>query len=182
MAQFLKCAKELNTVFQNGYEKTILEAYRKNNDDVILFDVLNSDAQSRLTVPQGRISFKKIMSSHSVQITFKRESVAKSGISFDEKMGAGTGNGGGEEIKFLYDLYKKGHKMCSVNSLIAKLFPSESSWFSGYDEKFFQNWAGYILGYAYIWYYVLMHHDDYTDQCSMSSVIKNLHKGFFSKR
>lgn len=22
MAQFLKCAKELNTVFQNGYEKT----------------------------------------------------------------------------------------------------------------------------------------------------------------
>lgn len=177
-------------VLENGYEKTILEAYQKNKKaDVILFDVLSSDAQSCLTVPQGRLSFKNIMSSHSVQITFRRELISKSGVDFDEKMGAGTGNGGGEEIKFLYDLYKNGYKLYSVNSLIAKLSPSESSWFSGYNERFFQNygwstrrWAGTILGYAYIWYYVLMHHEEYSSKCSTLSVIKNLHKGFFSKR
>lgn len=176
-------------VLENGYEKTILQAYQTHNADVILFDVLGSDSQSRLSVPQGKISFKKIMSSHSVQITFKREAIVNSGVSFDEKMGAGTGNGGGEEIKFLYELYKKGYDMYSENSLIAKLSPSDSSWFSGYDEQFFLNygwstrrWAGPLLGYAYIWYYVLMHREDYSGQCSMINVIKYIHKGFFSKR
>lgn len=176
-------------VLNDDYENIILNAYGKYHANVILFDVLYSDYKTRLTVPQGKISFKKILSSHSVQITFKKEAVQDSAVKFDEKMGAGTGNGGGEEIKFLYDLYKKGIEMYSDNNVIARLLPSESSWFNGYNELFFLNygwsthrWAGSLIGYAYIWYYAIVHHRDYADQCSILSVIKNLHKGFFSKR
>lgn len=176
-------------VLKDDYVSIILSAYGKYHADVLLFDVLHSDYKTRLTVPQGKITFKKILSSHSVQISFRKEAVQKSTVIFDEKMGAGTGNGGGEEIKFLYDLYKKGIEMFSDNTVIAQLLPSDSSWFNGYDEKFFLNygwsthrWAGSLIGYAYIWYYVIVHHRDYADQCSIVSVIKNLHIGFFSKR
>ncbi len=177
-------------VMVDGYEKIILDAYKTNTKaDVMLFDVQYEGTNKLLTVPAGKLSFRRILSAHSVQMSFNRQKIKESGVIFDNKMGAGSGNGGGEEIKFLLDLYKKRTRIYSSNNIIAKLSPSESSWFSGYNAVFFLNygwstrrWAGLILGYAYLWYYVVLHRNDYIKQCSTFSVIKNMHKGFFSKR
>ena len=46
----------------------------------------------------------------SCQITFKRASIIDNKLIFDVKLGAGTGNGAGEENKFLLDCYDKGLK------------------------------------------------------------------------
>lgn len=177
-------------VLIDGYENIILDSYENNSRaDVILYDVIYSESSKRLSAPSGKMSFRSILSSHSVQISFKRQRVMESGVVFDAKMGAGTGNGAGEEIKFLYDLYKKKRELFSDNIVIAKLKPSVSTWFAGCDSTYICNlgwstrrWAGPILGYCYLWYFVFFHRYEYSGKCSTWDVITNLHKGYFEKR
>ncbi len=177
-------------VFVDGYDQKIAAAYEKyKNADLILMDVRFADTKKTLTVPEGKLSFRRILSGHSVQITFKRDRIVSSGVSFDEKMGAGTGNGAAEEIKFMLGLRRKKRQLYSNNTLIAELKPSESTWFKGYDSRYFQNlgwatrrWAGFVVGYTYIWYYMFSHRYEYRGHRSTIDVLCDLHKGFFSKR
>lgn len=58
-----------------------------------------------------------------------------SGVFFDEHLGAGTGNGGEEELKFLLDCQNAGLKIYYVPTEIASVAQTESTWFHGFDEK-----------------------------------------------
>lgn len=85
----------------------------------------------------------------SQQITFKTKAVQDK-MQFDLKLGAGTGNGGGEETKFLLDCYKAGLQIFFVPFEIAELIvDSSSTWFWGWNEKYFYSLGQtlrYILG------------------------------------
>lgn len=50
-------------------------------------------------------------------------------------MGSGTGNGGGEENRFLLDCRKAGFKMFYIPKVIASIGKGDSKWFKGYTEN-----------------------------------------------
>ena len=91
-------------VFVPGYEKAVLDAYQQlPQADVIIFKMVNRlpsfpDQVMRLRFPQT-------MKVSSVQISFRREKLLEAGVRFDELLGAGTGNGAEEELKFLLDCH-----------------------------------------------------------------------------
>lgn len=126
--------------YVDGYQEIISEAYKKYPDaDIIAFHVDNEDkVKQKKVMKEGRIGFIKSMRIASWQITFKRSSLLKKGIIFDEKFGTGTEDYMGEENILLFDCLKSKSKIYYVPTKIATLKKdTESTWFNGYDEKYF---------------------------------------------
>ena len=152
-----------------SYEDTILVAYEALPDaDIICFRISNQ--ASRLKQETQRLTKWTAMRIASWQITFRRDSIIKSGIRFDEDMGAGTGNGGGEEVKFLRDCIKAGLKAYYVPKSIGTVAQTESTWFQGFDRDFFYKRGitnRYMLGLPvsilYAAYYTLVKRDLYKE-------------------
>ena len=155
--------------FVADYEKRILHAYRKVPDaDLIIFKMCNQPTPFRDQIRELR--FPWIMSVSSWQISFRRESLMRTGVRFDELLGAGTGNGAEEELKFLMDCRRAGMKIVYVPTEIASVWQTESTWFDGFTRQFFINRGAttrYILGAVpallYGVYYVIKNHPKYRD-------------------
>ncbi len=153
----------------SSYEETILKEYEVLSDaDIICFRISNQP--SRLKQETQRLTKWTAMRIASWQITFRREAILKSGIRFDEDMGAGTGNGGGEEVKFLRDCIKAGLKAYYVPKSIGTVAQTESTWFRGFDQDFFYKRGitnRYMLGLPvsilYAAYYTLVKRDLYKE-------------------
>ena len=153
----------------SSYEDTILKAYEALPDaDIICFRISNQP--SRLKQETQRLTKWTAMRIASWQITFRRESIIESRIRFDEDMGAGTGNGGGEEVKFLRDCIKAGLKAYYVPKSIGTVAQTESTWFKGFDRDFFYKrgitnryMLGLPLSILYAAYYTLVKKDLYKD-------------------
>lgn len=147
--------------FAKDYASTIIKSFcRLANADIIAFQVENKT--TRLTNKIQKVGYLKSLRLSSVQLAFRRTSILARNITFDPLLGAGSGNGSMEEIKFLWDCLKAGLKIYYVPKKIARLRPSTSTWFTAYDEKFFTQRGAttrYIMGtffaVAYGIYYLL---------------------------
>lgn len=123
-------------ILDDNYETTILNAYKKYKDaDIICFRMSNQPSRLK-QVPQ-RLNQWTVLRIASWQISFRRDSILRAGILFDELLGAGTGNGAGEEVKFLRDCVKSGLHLYYVPDNIGKVKQEKSTWFKGYDKDFF---------------------------------------------
>lgn len=174
----------------NG-EEVILRAYAENPDAALIaFSLIRKDTVKTYPVGKRSLGFIQILKTSSQQVTFSRNLLGKNDIWFDEKMGSGTGYGGGEENRFLLDCRKIGFKMLYIPDIIATINKGESKWFKGYTEKYFRDrgWTsrrilGFFMGYAFVLYNVINHHNEFTkDGLSLGKVLLNMSKGFFEKR
>ncbi len=169
--------------FVDNYEKLILDAYNSVPDsDVVIFKMLNRAPSFEDRIQE--LKFPKIMKVSSWQISFKRKSLVDSNVCFDELLGAGTGNGGEEELKFLLDCRKAGLKIYYVPIEIASVAQSNSTWFKGFDKRFFKNRGAttrYILGLplsvVYGAYYLVRKYKMYKNNISFFSATASLFKG-----
>ena len=179
-------------VLPDDGEEKILKAYAENpNAGLIAFAVVRNDRPIKYPQEKRPLGFIQILKTSSIQITFSRHLSNKHGILFDEKMGSGTGNGGGEENRFMLDWRKKRVKMLYYLVIIATLMSADSQWFHGYDARYFENlgWTdrrilGNVLGMIYLFYWPLFRRKSYKQEGSLSllETIKYSLKGYFSKR
>ena len=175
-------------VFQQDYEEKILNAYTQLPEaDVIIFNMVNRPAALGDSVT--RIRFPKTIRVSSWQISFRRKNLLDAGIRFDELLGAGTGNGAEEELKFLTDCEKAGLKIYYVPERIASVAQAESTWFDGFNEQFFYNRGAttrYILGYplaaAYAVYYVARKKDMYLEYITPLNALKAIFRGMHDNK
>lgn len=174
--------------FLDGLEEKILQAYADLPDaDIIVFWLTNRKKRHLLEV--RRLTRYELLRVASWQISFRRRSVLDSGVRFDIRMGAGTGNGGGEENKFLFDCYDRGLKIYSVPVEIATGLEENSTWFFGYDEKFFYNRGmstRHILGFPmssfYAIYYLVRMYPEYKKDTSVLKATKSIFKGIVENK
>lgn len=173
---------------EDDYEYKILDSFKKNAIyDIIAFRLKNNgkiypDTEERITIYKtGKIG--------SCQIAFRRNQKILANC-FCEIMGSGTGNGGGEENKFLVDCIKKGCRILYIPLMIATISPHvQSNWFNGYNEKYWcdRGWNNkmiYGVGYAipYIFVTTLFkarHHDK---ENSLLQILRWMFRGVFQKR
>lgn len=144
-------------IFENGYGLAIIQAFVDfPRADVITFS-LNHPTR-KFPSRSKKIGYIGALKTCSLQIAFRRESVLNKGIRFDTQMGSGTGNGGGEENKFLIDCIKKGLKIRFVPIVIATVGQASSQWFKGHTNQFFLNrgWTNRrLLGLLGAWLYAI---------------------------
>ncbi len=175
-------------VFFDNYPKVILRAYEVvPHADVILFNVKSTRIRREFTSPE-KIGYIGAMRCSSVQISFCRNSIKSSNMHFDESMGAGTGNGAGEENKFLFDCLKFGLQIFSFPKIIAQLCCGDSSWFHGYEKLYFINRGysnrkllGRVLGLFYVFYWSFVKFKLYRNQATLPQAILWQLMGLFFK-
>lgn len=172
--------------FNTGIQEKIEKEYINHpKADVLIFNVKNRESKNG--GGYHKLKFHELLRVSSQEISFRRNSIVKNSIFFDEYMGSGTGNGAGEENKFLIECFKKGLKIYYSPLEISSVIPrelSDSKWFHGFTpEFFFQRGYStrYILGLPasvlYAIYYVLSHGKMFKNQISKKNALKYTFKG-----
>ena len=169
--------------FRENYEDTIPNAFRNLPEaDLIAFQV--EGKETRLPNRIQKLGFTSCLKIASYQIAFRRKAILEKQILFDVHMGAGSGNGCGEENKFLLDCRKAGLNIYYVPKTIAALYPKGSTWFFGYDQKFFyqrgaatRHMMGLWLSVFYGIYYLTVKYKEYGSNISPLKAAKELFRG-----
>lgn len=129
-----------DVVYKDNYEEIILKEYLLYPDaDIIAFQVPTTNLERAQKQVKGNKKVGYINSGKiaSFQITFKKESIQDRGLKFDERFGAGAKYSCGEENIWLFDGLKQGLKIIQSSKEIGIVTHEESTWFNGFDDKFF---------------------------------------------
>ena len=169
--------------FVPDYEDRILRAYETlPQADLIVFKIENVPPSFPDKV--RRLRFPNTMKVSSWQISFRREALLRTGVRFDELLGAGSGNGAEEELKFLLDCQRAGLRIYYVPTGIAAVAQTSSTWFQGFTEQFFCDRGAttrYILGWplasVYAVYYVLRKRKLYRDRITPGQALSATFRG-----
>lgn len=174
----------------DNYEELILSCYEGCDSSILVAAFAFSREGKTYPATTKRMGIRDICKTSSVEITFNRKLLQAKGITFDVLMGSGSGNGGGEDTKFLMDCWRSKSKMFFFPIVIGELHSSESLWFKGWNEKCLVDtgWTGRrefgtFLGYVYILATLCRHRHGYRQfNISMPKAFRLLNKGFFQKR
>lgn len=124
---------------RSGYVQIIEESFEENKGYQILrFRVEGIEKPFKLYPEKSfQIGFFKSLKVSSVEIAFKRNAISEGYIEFDPFIGAGTKFPMGEENAFLFQCLQKKLKIRYVPKTIADLHIGTSTWFTGYNKRYF---------------------------------------------
>lgn len=126
--------------YVDRYEEIILNTFKQYPDaDIIAFQVEGIEEKFKDYYPNARyLNYLTGMKVSSVEIAFKLNSI-KETVMFNERFGAGSKYIMGEENIFLFKCLKQGMKVLYVPVKIADLHIGSSTWFNGYNERYFNS-------------------------------------------
>lgn len=137
-------------VYEDGYSKRIEREFKKNKDaDIILFNV--KVAPSRKTYwneKEKRIRGYNYGRYPAYSIAARTEALHSANVCFSLLFGGGAKYSNGEDSLFLRDCLKSGLKIYASTAIIGEEIERESTWFHGYNEKFFKD-RGVLYRYLY---------------------------------
>lgn len=180
-------------IYVDDYVEKVKAQFDKYpNADIITFQVEGIEEKFKdYHVEVRDLNYLTSMKVASVEIAFKRESIIRNNIKFDENFGAGAQYQMGEENIFLTQCLKKSLKILYVPVKIADLHIGESSWFKGYNCEFFISKGAQftamssLLSIPYILQFALRKHKLFTNETDIISAIRLMCKGrklYLSKR
>lgn len=173
-------------VYEDNYIEKIQNAYRKNPEaDMILFNVRiheNGEVKEKSNY-NGRIHYLNSLKYGTVTFTFKRSTILKNRIAFSLLFGGGAPFSNGEDNLFLWDCLRAGMNVFANGQVIADVYNEQSSWFEGYNEKFFLDRGALFeaLSSRYstllIYQYALRSKDLFKQEVSVKKAISLMKKG-----
>ena len=137
-------------IYEAGYEKKVLEEFEKNpHADMLIFNI-EVEAQRRTYFNTGRrrVRIYNCGRYGAVSFAVRKEALLASGVTFSLLFGGGARYSNGEDSLFIMEFIRKGCRVYTAPVLIGREKPSESTWFSGYHEKFFFD-RGVLYHYLY---------------------------------
>lgn len=169
--------------YVKDYETIILKAFKELKDaDIIAFNIdrINSKITHRKLMTKIRKA-PRYKNYSSVQIAFKKEAFYKNNLFFNINFGAGGKYSSGEEALLLRKANRKKLKIYEYPVIIANVDDSNSSWFTGYDEKFFYDKGAWLKEaypktyFIFMWYFVFKFFYKY--KISVYKILKNINNG-----
>ncbi|MBD5551889.1 MAG: glycosyltransferase family 2 protein [Lachnospiraceae bacterium] len=172
-------------VYESGYEQKILRAFEKCPEaDMIVFNI--EIAEERRTYYNR--SVKKVRWYNcgrygAVSFAVKRERLFESGVTFSLLFGGGAKYSAGEDSLFLKEFMDKGYRVYTSPEVIGREKEGESTWFSGYHEKFFFD-RGVLYHFLYgplakLWgfRFLFVHRDKICRDISLKKAYQIMRKG-----
>lgn len=172
-------------VYHNDYAKRIELAFEElSQADVIVFRMqfikhgsiyeMNQHTTRKLHIWNG-------LSFGTYQIAIRRNSLLRVNIHFSELFGGGCLYCSGEDSLFLIDCFRKGLRIYSHNSMIGDNIRDYSTWFTGFNQKFFYD-RGAFLACAFprikpviLLYYLYRYRK--MKECSLLQKLQFMHAG-----
>lgn len=147
------CLADDDLLYTDTYREDILNEYRRHPEaDAIIFNVEaingNNRHSAKIITEFARVGKIEYREYGSVRITFRRKKLLYKNVSFNMMFGAGTEFSCGEDTIFLKELIDKGFRVYKSPVKIAQVDMSESTWFTGYNEKLFHD-KGALIGATY---------------------------------
>lgn len=127
-------------VYNNTYETQIIREFEEHPDaDMIFFNVpsLNCKRPSFMVKKFSRVHWFNCLRYGTIRIAVKRLSIHSRNITFSLLFGGGAYYGSGEDTLFIHECLKKGLKIYTSPEIIGYVEQKTSSWFRGYNEKYF---------------------------------------------
>ncbi len=140
-------------VYEAGYAKAVTDAFQQYPDaDMILFNVQASPGRETYHIDRpGRVSAWKCGRYPTYSFAVRTAVVHRLNITFSLLFGGGARYSNGEDSLFIRECIKKGMKVYKVPVLIGREKERQSTWFEGYNHKFFFD-RGVLYHYLYgIW-------------------------------
>lgn len=136
--------------FYDDYEEKILTAFLDNTDaDVITFNFkVHESRATYYNNEERRIRWHNYGRYPTFAVAAKLESLRKANVSFSLLFGGGAKYSNGEDSLFLRDCLKAGLHLYTSKAEIGEEVYRESTWFQGYNEKFFID-RGVLYHYLY---------------------------------
>ncbi|MBR6149680.1 MAG: glycosyltransferase family 2 protein [Lachnospiraceae bacterium] len=137
-------------VYEPGYEKTILEEFEKHPEaDVLLFNVkVCEERRTYWNTAFGRVHAYNSGRYPAYSIAAKRDGLIAKNLTFHLCFGGGAKYSNGEDSLFLRDAARAGLRIYKTPALIGEEIPRPSTWFHGFDDKFFYD-RGVLYGELY---------------------------------
>ena len=137
-----------DVVYNDGYKDAIKNAYEQKKDaDIIAFNINLLNPRTKRT-KEKITEFKKngrFKRYGTVHITFKREQILKKQIRFNTLFGPGSGViYNAEDNLWQTDALNAGLKFYQHPFYIAQVDMSNSTWFEGYNEKYYYSAGAYV--------------------------------------
>ena len=137
-------------VLYPGYEKAVLAAFEENPDgDIITFNFkVDPSRATYYNKEKKRIRWYNYGRYPTYAVAARLEALRRANVSFSLLFGGGARYSNGEDSLFLHDCLKKGLHLYGVTEEIGEEVYRESTWFQGYNEKFFVDRGG-LYHYLY---------------------------------
>lgn len=141
---------DADLVYGPGYADAVAAEFIRNPDaDMILFNVTVEESRRTYHITERkRVHWYNCGRYGAVSFAVRRESLLASGVTFSLLFGGGAEYGSGEDSLFLKEFMDKGYSVYTAPVTIAEEMPGESTWFGGYNEKFFRD-KGVLYRYLY---------------------------------
>lgn len=126
--------------FFEDYRDTILKAYNEiPNADAIVFNIVTKgrDIGRREIKKVSKLNIFNALNFGTARLTVRNSSIKRANINFHRNFGGGTEYSSGEDTLFLCDILKNKLKVYAYPAFIATVDQTDSTWFDGYNEKFF---------------------------------------------
>ncbi len=132
---------DADIVYEPGYAEKISAEFERNpHADMILFNITVEESRRTYHITRrGRVRWYNCGRYGAVSFAVRRESLLSSGVTFSLLFGGGARYGSGEDSLFLKDFMDKGFSVYTAPVTIAEETAGESTWFEGYNEKFFRD-------------------------------------------
>lgn len=149
--EYLLCADQ-DMIYVDGYADIIENAFKKcNRADIIVFRL---DYLNRFTPPRKepkkfcRVHIWNCMRYGTARVAMRKDAIDKACLSFSTLYGGGAKFSSGEDSLFIREALRKGLRIYTCPTTIAQVKQEESSWFKGYNDKFFID-KGILLANAF---------------------------------
>lgn len=126
-------------VYVSNYQEIIDKAFDDiPNADIILFNIGNLEARDKRMITKiQKVNLLNFARYGAPRMAIKRDSLLKANIYFSLLFGGGAKYSCGEDTLFFREALRKGLKIYTYPEKIADAQDQESTWFKGYNKKFF---------------------------------------------
>jgi glycosyltransferase involved in cell wall biosynthesis len=136
-------------IYEDDYQDTVINAFKMNQKaDIIVFNL-----EYKNTITQGKK--RRIQQVHrlfwfnslrygAARIAIKRDSLLKSNLWFSLLYGGGAKYSSGEDSLFIREALRKNLKIYAHPGQVAVVKQEKSTWFTGYNDKFYFD-KGYLI-------------------------------------
>lgn len=127
-------------VYDVNYETKVLNEFKRNpKADVIIFNMYSPNRKKRVIKKRKRLHLWNSLNYASYNIAFRRESVLNKNIKFNTDFGPNAKYSNGTDTMFIVDLFRNRLKVYSCPENLGTVYNKSSTWFKGYNEKYFFN-------------------------------------------
>lgn len=130
-----------DVVYNNDMEQAVTDAFMQTPDaDVIIFGiniVKDGVVIEKRTSDVRRVHIWNSMRFGTCRIAVRRKALVENNITFHQCFGGGCAFSSGEDSLFLKKCFDCGLKVYSHNYILGSTSKDTSSWFVGYNEKYF---------------------------------------------